>query len=99
LETKSDFVKRRKTLPFVYLLYVLNEIQAEELKCLSSLAIKGLDEFGSKEREQLKELVVNEGTIHYCSVIHEMYKQRAMEILDGILISEKSKEKLIQLVG
>ena len=99
LETKSDFVKQRKTLPFVYLLYVLNEIQAEELKCLSSLAIKGLDEFGSKEREQLKELVVNEGTIHYCSVIHEMYKQRAMEILDGILISEKSKEKLIQLVG
>ena len=99
LEIKSDFIKGRKTLPFVYLLNVLNEIKAEELKCLSSLAIKGLDEFGSKERGQLKELVVNEGTIHYCSVIHEMYKQRAMEILDGIPISEKRKEKLIQLVG
>jgi len=99
LETKSDFITGRKTLPFVYLLHVLNEIKAEELKCLSSLAIKGLDEFGSKERGQLRELVVNEGTIHYCSVIHEMYKQRAMEILDAIPISEKRKEKLIQLVG
>jgi competence protein ComQ len=99
IETKSDFLKRRKTLPLVYLLNVLNEMKAEELKCLSSLAIKGLDEFGSKERGQLRELVVNEGTIHYCSVIHEMYKQRAMEILDGIPISEKSKKKLIQLVG
>ncbi|EGW41280.1 polyprenyl synthetase family protein [Desulfosporosinus sp. OT] len=99
LETKSDFIKGRKTLPFVYLLHVLNGINAEELKCLSSLAIQGLYEFGSKERGQLKELVVNEGTIHFCSVIHEMYKQRAMEILDGIPISEKRKEKLIQLVG
>lgn len=98
LETKSDLVKGRKNLPLVYLLYVLNEIKAEELKRLSSLAIKGLDEFGSKERGQLRELVVNEGTIHYCSVIYEMYKQRAMEILDGIPISENRKEKLIQLV-
>jgi len=98
LETKNDFLKGRKTLPFVYLINVLNEINAEALKCLSSMAIKGLYEFGSKERGQLKELVVNEGTIHYCSVIHEMYKQRAMKILDGISISEKRKEKLIQLV-
>lgn len=99
LETKSDLVKGRKTLPFVYLLYVLNEIKAEELKRLSSLASIGFDQFGPKEREQLRELVVNEGTIHYCSVIYEMYKQRAMEILDGIPISENRKEKLIQLVG
>jgi len=98
LETKSDLVKGRKTLPFVYLLYVLNEIKAEELKRLSSLASIKLDQFGLKEREQLRELVVNEGTIHYCSVIHEMYRQRAMEILDGIPIPEKRKEKLIQLV-
>lgn len=99
LETKSDFIKGRKTLPFVYLLNVLDETNAEELKCLSSLAIKGLYEFRSKERGQLKELVVNEGTIYYCSVIHEMYKQRAMEILDGIPVSKIRKEKLIQLVG
>ncbi|MCO1603681.1 polyprenyl synthetase family protein [Desulfosporosinus nitroreducens] len=98
IETKSDLVKGRKTLPFVYLLYVLNEIKAEELKRLSSLASIGPDQFGPKERGQLRELVVNEGTIHYCSVIYEMYKQRAKDILDGIPIPEKRKEKLIQLV-
>lgn len=98
LETKSDLAKGRKTLPFVYLLYVLNEIKAEELKRLSSLAILGLDQFEPKEREQLRELVVSEGTVHYCLVIHEMYKQQAMGILDGIPIAEKSKEKLVQLV-
>ena len=99
LETKNDFVQGRKTLPFVYLLNVLDGIEAEELRSLSSMAIKGVDGFGSKERGQLRELVVNEGTIYYCSVIHEMYKQRALEILDGIPISEERKEKLIQLVG
>jgi len=98
-ETKSDFARGRKTLPFVYLLNVLNEIESEELRCLSTLAIKDLDEFGSKERGRLRELMVNEGTIHYYSVIYEMYKQRAMEILEGITISENRKEKLIQLVG
>ncbi|WP_243454673.1 polyprenyl synthetase family protein [Desulfosporosinus fructosivorans] len=97
-ETKSDFVKGRKTLPFVYLLNVLNERKAEELKYLSSLATIGLGGLASKERGQLRELVVNEGTIHYCSVIYEMYKQRAMQILESISISEKRKEKLIQLV-
>ncbi|AET70536.1 geranylgeranyl pyrophosphate synthase [Desulfosporosinus orientis DSM 765] len=99
LETKSDFVKGRKTLPFVYLLNVLNEIEAEELKYLSTLASKGLAEFGPHEKEQLRELVVNEGTVHYCSAIHEMYKQRALDILKGMPIPEKRKEKLIQLVG
>ncbi|EHQ91838.1 polyprenyl synthetase family protein [Desulfosporosinus youngiae] len=99
LETKSDLIKGRKTLPFVYLLNVLNEIEAEKLKYLSTLASQGLAEFGITEKGQLRELVVNEGTIHYCSVIHEMYKQCALGILNGILISEKSKEKLIQLVG
>jgi len=99
LETKSDFIKGRKTLPFVYLLNVLDEIEAEELKYLSTLAIKGLTNFGTNEKGQLRELVINEGTIHYCSVIHEMFMQRALEIVNRIPISEKSKEKLIQLVG
>ncbi|AFQ45955.1 polyprenyl synthetase family protein [Desulfosporosinus meridiei] len=98
-ETKSDFIKGRKTLPFVYLLNVLNEIEAEELKYLSTLASKGLAKFGTNEKRQLRELVINEGAGHYCSVIHEMYKQRALEILNRIPISEKRKEKLIQLVG
>jgi competence protein ComQ len=98
LETKRDFLQGRKTLPFVYLLNVLEGIKAEELKYLSSLAIKGLDEFGPKERGQLRELVIKEGTIQYCSVLIEMYKQRALEVLDGIPISETRKKKLIQLV-
>ena len=98
LETKSDFIQGRKTLPFVYLLNVLKGIKAEELKYLSSLASKGFAEFGPKERAQLRELVLKEGTIQYCSVLIEMYKQRAFEVLAGIPISETRKEKLIQLV-
>ena len=99
LETKSDFIKGRKTLPLVYLLNVLDEIEAEELKYLSTLAGKGLAEFGTQEKEQLRELVINEGTGHYCSAIHEIFKQRALNILKGTPIPEKRKEKLIQLVG
>jgi len=63
------------------------------------LASKGLAKFGTNEKGRLRELVINEGTVHYCSVIHQMYKQRALEILNGIPISGKCKEKLIQLVG
>lgn len=98
-ETKSDFVKGRKTLPFVYLLNVLNEREAEELKHLSTVAGKGSAEFGAHEKEQLRALLVNEGAGHYCSAIHEMYKQRALDILESMPISEKRKEKLIRLVG
>ena len=99
LETKNDFLSGRKTLPFVYLLNVLNEEKAKELKSLSVLANKGLDQFGPLEREQLRKLVVSEGTIHYCLVMYELYKQRAFETLDNIPISEIRKEKLIKLVG
>lgn len=99
LETKSDFVRGTKTLPLVYLSNVLSEEKAEELKWLRTLANKGLNKFGPEEREQLKELVINEGTIHYCLVMYELYKQRAIELLNGIPITEKRKEKLIKLVG
>lgn len=99
LETKSDFIKGRKTLPFVYLLNVLKEREAETLKYLSTLARKGSAEFGSREQEQLRELLVNEGTVQYCSVIHEVYKQRGLDIIQGMPIPKKQKEKLIQLVG
>lgn len=99
LEIKRDFVRGRKTLPFVYLLNVLNEEKAEELKCLRALANNELDKFGPKEREQLRELVINEGAIHYCLVMYELYKERAIETLKDIPLSEKRKEKLIKLVG
>jgi len=99
LETKHDFVSGRKTLPLVYLLNVLSEYKTEELKRLSSLANKRSDKFGPIEREKLRELVINEGTIHYCLVICELYKQRAIETLNDITISKKRKEKLIELVG
>ncbi|SHJ13177.1 competence protein ComQ [Desulfosporosinus lacus DSM 15449] len=98
LETKNDFVSGRKTLPLVYLLEVLSKEKAEELKSLSSLAKTSPDQFGSKEKEQLKKLVINEGTIHYSLVMHELYKQRAIEIIAGISITKKGKEKLIKLV-
>ena len=99
LDIKNDFARGRKTLPFVYLLNVLNEEKAEELKGLSSLANKGLDKFGPQEREQLSKLVLSEGTIHYCLVMYELYKQRAIETLDDTPILENRKKKLIELVG
>lgn len=98
IDTKNDFARGRKTLPFVYLLNVLNEEKTEELKFLSSLANQGLDKFGPKEREKLHKMVLNEGTTHYCNVMFELYKQRAIQSLDDISLVQKRKEKLIELV-
>jgi len=99
LELKNDFVQGRKTLPFVYLLTVLNKEKAEELKGLRTMANNGLEKFGQKEREQLSQLVLSEGTLHYCLVMYELYKKRALEILQNIPLSKNRKEKLIELVG
>jgi len=98
-DDKTDFARGRKTLPFVYLLNVLNEEKVKELKFLSSLANQGLDKFGRKEREQISKLVMHEGTVHYCSVMYELYKQRAIESLDDIAILNIRKEKLIEFAG
>lgn len=98
IETKNDFARGRKTLPFVYLLNVLDEEEVEAFKALSSMAKKGLDKFGLKEREQLSKIVMNEGTNHYCCVMYELYKQRAIESLDNIPLLNNRKEKLMEFV-
>jgi len=99
IDTKNDFARGRKTLPFVYLLNVLDEEDVETFKALSSMANKGLDMFGLQERDQLSKIVMNEGTTHYCCVMYELYKQRAIETLDDTPILENRKKKLIELVG
>ncbi len=98
IDTKNDFARGRKTLPFVYLLNVLDEEDVETFKALSSMANKGLDMFGLQERDQLSKIVMNEGTTHYCCVMYELYKQRAIAALDNIPFINNRKEKLMKFV-
>jgi len=98
-DTKSDFAKGKKTLPLVYLFHVLKDSKAEELRYLCSLAQQDWQRFGSEERKRLSELTIQEGAAHYCAVTIGMFKQQAVEIIDGMKIKGAQKKKLIGLVG
>lgn len=93
-EKKKDFIKNKKTLPYVYLLNVLKGKTAEKFKELT----KGLKEFGDEEQNYLRHLVVDEGVIHYCRVIYEMFREKSLEIIRAVPVPEKQKEKMISLV-
>ena len=97
-EKKKDFVNHKKTLPYVYLLNILKGEAAEQFKKLTHIEVNGLQGFGKEEQDYLKQLVVDEGVVHYCRVMYEMFREKAMEIIKTIPVPEKRKEKLIKLV-
>ncbi len=96
---KKDFVNNKKTLPYVYLLNTLKEEAAERFKELTQGRGEGAHRFGDKEREYVKHLTAEEGVAPYCTVMFEIYCQKAREILEGIPVPEKHKENMKRLVG
>lgn len=94
---KKDFVNNTKTLPYVYLLDILKE-QPNRFKELIQIAREGVQRFGNEEQNFIKQLAIDEGVVHYCTVMYEIYRQKSLEILWDIHIPEKCKEKMIKLV-
>ena len=97
-DKKRDFVNNKKTLPYVYLLNILEGNTAEKFKELTQMKDKGLQRFGKKEQEYLRQLAIDEGVVHYCTVMYEIFRQKSMEIIQAIPVPEKRKEKMIKLV-
>jgi len=97
-EEKSDFVNHKKTLPYVYLLSVLKGETADQFKHLTHIEGKGLHRFGHEERDCLKKIVLDEGVVHYCTVMCEIFRQDSMEIIKVIPVLEKRKGMLIKIV-
>lgn len=96
-EKKKDFLNNTKTLPYVYLLNILQK-QPERFKELTQLQSRGLQRFGNEGKEYLKQIALDEGVAHYCKVMYEIFRQKAMDILMAMPVLEKGKEKLIELV-
>ncbi|MDA8211085.1 MAG: polyprenyl synthetase family protein [Clostridia bacterium] len=97
-ELKSDIAKRKKTLPLIYLMETLQGVKAGELEQLLKLAGRDIQKFGLREKEKLRNIVLGEGAAHYCLVVQEMFRQKAMELLEQIPVPDKQKGKLINLV-
>ncbi|CDX00137.1 Geranylgeranyl pyrophosphate synthase-like protein [Desulfitobacterium hafniense] len=95
---KNDFINSKKTLPYVYLLNTLKGEAAERFKELTQRCVKGEQGFGEKEREYVRQLAAEEGVALYCTVMFEIYCQKAREILEGIPVPEKHKENMKELV-
>ncbi len=97
-EKKNDLVNNRKTLPYVYLLNILKGEVADRFKELTQMEGQGSHGFDDREQEYLKQLAFDEGVVHYCTVMYEVFRQRSMDILQAIPVLEKRKGKLIKLV-
>lgn len=97
-EKKKDFVAHRKTLPYVYLSSILKGQTAARFKELTQIKEKDLHGFGTEAQEDLRQLAFDEGVIHYCTVMYEIFRQKSIEIIKTIPVPEKRKEKMIKLV-
>ncbi|OLN25883.1 polyprenyl synthetase family protein [Desulfosporosinus metallidurans] len=97
-EKKRDFVNNRKTLPYVYLLNHLKGKTAEQFKELTQMEGKGLKGIGKDEEEFLKQLAIDEGVVHYCRVMYEIFREKSIKIIQAIPVPEKRKEKMIKIV-
>lgn len=97
-EKKNDLVNNRKTLPYVYLLNILKGETADRFKQLTQMEDQGTHGFDDREQEYLKQLALDEGVVHYCTVMYEVFRQKAMDILLAIPVLENRKGKLIKLV-
>lgn len=97
-EKKKDLENNTKTLPYVYLSSILQGDTADRFMELTQLEGKGLRRFGKEERDYLKKIAFDEGAVHYCTVMFEISRQKAMGILQAIPVLEKHKGKLIKLV-
>ena len=97
-DKKKDFVKNRKTLPYVYLLNILQGKKAEQFRELIFTEGEGQKRFGREKQRYLKELMVNDGAVHYGRVMYDIFRQSSMEILKAIPVPSKFKEKMIKLV-
>ncbi|WP_368292367.1 polyprenyl synthetase family protein [Dehalobacter sp. TBBPA1] len=98
-EKKKDFVNNKKTLPYVYLCHTLKGETAGQFKRLTQCYTGESQAFRDKEKHLLKQIATEEGVAQYCSVMFEIYRQKAREILETIPVPEKQKEKMINLVG
>lgn len=97
-EKKKDFIINRKTLPYVYLLTILKDGKADRFKELTQIHGRNYDSFGKDELESLKQLFYDEGAVHYCTVMYELYRQKSRELIKAIPVIEKRKEKMIKIV-
>ncbi|MGC7872759.1 polyprenyl synthetase family protein [Desulfosporosinus sp. SYSU MS00001] len=92
-EKKRDFVNNRKTLPYVYLLNTLDGKKVNEFRELTRL-----QRFGKQEQDYLKQLAIDEGVVHYCRVMYELFRRKSLEIVQRLPVLENRKEKMIKLV-
>ncbi len=95
---KNDFVNNKKTLPYVYLLNTLKGEAAKRFEELTQRRGEGAYRAGDREREYVRQLAAEEGVAPYCTVMFEIYCQKAREILEGIPVPEKHKENMKELV-
>jgi competence protein ComQ len=95
---KSDFINKKQTLPFLYLLDVLEGERAAELEHLITTASSVPKAFTQKEQQRLSLFIHEEGAIHYCLVFQEMFRQQALILLQQIQTSDEQKRKLEMLI-
>ncbi|UWG96370.1 polyprenyl synthetase family protein [Dehalobacter sp. DCM] len=95
---KRDFFNNTKTLPFTYLLSVLQEEKAVRFSHLAAKARQGRGAFGEKEQNDVMRLFHEEGVTPYCQVMYEKFKQKVLGVMEEFPADAVRKEKMIKLV-
>lgn len=91
----SDIRRRKKTLPAIY---GLTQAQGADQKLLHDWYAAG-QLATSQAVEAVREVLVGSGAVHYCLVVAELYKERALRTLEQLGAPDAAKDRLRLLLG
>lgn len=92
-ENSPDLLNGKRTLPIVHALYTLRGESRKRLQELLELVREG-----AERHDDVRELLLAAGSVHYTGLIAEIYRQRARHHLDGASPREPAGQALRTLL-
>jgi len=89
---KNDLLNKRYSLPIIYLLSQKNEVSKSVINYYNDDIVAFLDNIATENE------LTNGGAIRYAITIKNVYKFKALNILENVAISEEGKEYLKKLM-
>lgn len=91
LDGKNDFLNKKYSLPIIYLFKGKDKI-SRDLRDYYKGQVDSID------RQEIRQAIKDGGALHYATAIKNLYKYRAMEILNELSMSKESKQYIKNMI-
>lgn len=95
-ESDSDLLRRKKTLPVIY---ALSQAEGKDRELVGAFFRPDGFPPGDHPLEEVRGAVVEAGGLHFACVVLEIFRSRALAILESLPVSGTAKEMLARFVA